>query len=68
EIVHAIRDEMAQKLSDVILRRTELGEGGSPGDECLAACAQMMAKEKGWDRLKTEKEIDEVKAIYKPAQ
>ncbi len=67
EIVHGIRDEMAQKLSDVILRRTELGEGGSPGDECLAACAQMMAKEKGWDRLKTEREIDEVKAIYEPA-
>lgn len=68
EIVHAIRDEMAQKLSDVILRRTEVGEGGYPGDKCLAACAEMMAKEKGWDRLKTEKEIDEVKAIYKPAQ
>lgn len=68
EIMHAIRDEMAQKLSDVILRRTELGEGGYPGDKCLAACAEMMAKEKGWDRLKTEREIDEVKAIYKPAQ
>jgi glycerol-3-phosphate dehydrogenase len=67
EIVHAIRNEMAHKLSDVILRRTELGEGGYPGDKCLAACAEMMAKEKGWDRLKTEREIDEVKAIYEPA-
>lgn len=64
EVVHAIREEMAVKLSDVVLRRTALGAGGHPGEECLKACASIMAKELGWDKARTEQEIRETSNIY----
>ena len=66
EIIHGIREEMAQKLTDVIMRRTELGTGEYPGDEGLKTCARIMAQELGWDRLRVRKEIKEVKSIYTP--
>ncbi|PIP35438.1 MAG: glycerol-3-phosphate dehydrogenase [Desulfobacterales bacterium CG23_combo_of_CG06-09_8_20_14_all_52_9] len=58
EIVHAIRNEMAQKLADVIFRRTDLGTGGYPGDAAFEDCANLMMSEMGWDqdRLRIEKE------------
>ncbi len=66
EIVHAVREEMALTLADCVLRRTELGSAGDPGDECLNACADLMARERGWDHVRREKEIREVKAVYIP--
>jgi glycerol-3-phosphate dehydrogenase len=64
EIVHAVREEMAVKLSDVILRRTSLGAGGHPGEACLKACASMMADELGWSKATKEKEILETAKLY----
>jgi len=52
EVIHGIREEMAQKLSDVIFRRTDLGSVGHPGDECLKTCASIMAAELGWDKTR----------------
>lgn len=66
EILFGIKEEMAQKLSDVILRRTELGSAGYPGDDSLKTCAEIMAKELGWDEKRVQKEIQEVKDIYTP--
>ncbi|MDO8725829.1 MAG: glycerol-3-phosphate dehydrogenase/oxidase [Candidatus Methanoperedens sp.] len=66
EILYGIKEEMAQKLADVILRRTELGTAGYPGDECLKTCASIMAKKLGWNESKIHSEIEEVKAIYTP--
>ena len=62
EVVHGIREEMAVKLSDVVMRRTELGALGSPGEECLRNCASIMAEELGWDLAKTNRELEEVRA------
>ena len=64
EIVHGIREEMAQRLGDVIFRRTELGTAGYPGDTCIATCAAIMATELGWDEEKTQREIAEVRATF----
>lgn len=66
EIIYGVREEMAQKLADVILRRTELGTIGYPGEEVLKVCASIMAKELGWDEFRIQKELEEVKEIYKP--
>jgi glycerol-3-phosphate dehydrogenase len=66
EIVHAARAEMTVKLADVVLRRTDLGTGGYPGDETLRTCAVLMAREKGWDEAAVRQQIDEVTAIYPP--
>ena len=64
EVVHGIREEMAQKLSDVVLRRTDIGAIGHPGDPSLAACAYIMAEEMGWDRSRTIREVDEVEDAF----
>ena len=66
EILHGVREEMAVKLADVVLRRTDLGSAAYPGDDTLATCAEIMGKELGWDRSKVLDEIEEVKAIYTP--
>lgn len=60
EVVHAVRNEMAQTLADVVLRRTDLGTGGYPGRRALEVCARRMARELGWNRQKIQREIDEV--------
>lgn len=65
EVIHAIREEMAEKLDDVVFRRTELGILGHPGESALRACAVIMANEKHWDNSKKEKEIQEVNAKFK---
>ncbi|MBD3287242.1 FAD-dependent oxidoreductase, partial [candidate division KSB1 bacterium] len=68
EIIHGVREEMAQKLSDVILRRTDLGSAMNPGQECLKKAADLMGTELGWDEKRKQQEIDEVNQIYIPAQ
>lgn len=67
EIVHGVQEEMALKLSDLILRRTDLGAAGNPGEACLKEAAQIMGKELNWDAARRQQEIDAVKNIYIPA-
>ena len=64
EVRHGIREEMAQKLSDVIFRRTELGRAGNPGDDCLKTCAAIMAAEMGWDAVRIGQELEEVRGVF----
>jgi glycerol-3-phosphate dehydrogenase len=47
EILHAIREEMACTLEDLLYRRTHLGVGGDPDQSCINACANIMAGEFG---------------------
>src|SRR5207253_5765680 len=49
EVIHAIREEMACTLADIVIRRTELGAAGHPGKEVVAACARIAAGDLGWD-------------------
>ncbi len=67
EAKHAIKEEMALKLSDVIMRRTDLGSAGYPGDETVRDVADLMAKELNWNKAKIKNEVEEVKKIYIPA-
>lgn len=62
EIVHAVREEMAQNLADVVYRRTDLASGAYPGDEALQICAGIMGIEMGWN---TERQAQEVAATKK---
>lgn len=65
QVHYAVREEMALKLSDVILRRTGLGSVGKPDNGILQLCTEIMAAELGWDKRKKEDEVDEVNAVYK---
>ena len=56
-IVHAARHESAVRLSDVVMRRTDLGTLGHPGPEALRFCAEAMAGEMGWGGERRASEI-----------
>jgi glycerol-3-phosphate dehydrogenase len=64
EIVHAIHEEMACKLADVVFRRTDLGTGMDPGDMIIEECADMMSKELDWSHAQKENEIRDVRQKY----
>jgi len=64
EIVHAVRDEMVQKLTDVVMRRTDLGSASAPSTEALKTCASITGEELGWDQKEREGEIQEVLQLY----
>ncbi len=64
EVVHGVRKEMAQTLSDIIFRRTALGTTGHPGTECLQTCVMLMAKEMEWNERRIQSELYETKIEY----
>ncbi len=64
ELVHGIRHEMALKLTDLLLRRTELGSAGHPGDEVLQTCSRLAARELGWDEERRQREVEEAEEAF----
>lgn len=64
QIQYVIQHEMAQKLGDVIFRRTEFGSAGHPGDELLDYSATVMGKEMGWSQDRVEEELAQVRKFY----
>jgi glycerol-3-phosphate dehydrogenase len=64
EVLHGIEHEMAQKLTDIVLRRTDLGTAGHPGNEQLWHCARVMGEKLGWDQTRIRQEVDEVTALF----
>jgi glycerol-3-phosphate dehydrogenase len=60
EVVHAVRQESALHLEDVILRRTDLGTLGYPGAKALQACADLVAAELGWSDAVKQREINAI--------
>jgi glycerol-3-phosphate dehydrogenase len=66
EVVHAVHEEMARKLGDVVFRRTDLGTGEYPGEEVLRVCAGLMAAELGWDEERIERELADVRSAFPP--
>jgi glycerol-3-phosphate dehydrogenase len=65
-VAYAVRHEGAVRLDDVIMRRTELGTLGHPGDATIHACADWMANALNWDATRRQNEIDRM-APYWPA-
>jgi len=66
EVIHAIRGEMALKLSDIVFRRTELGTAECPSLQILQRVAEVAAKELGWDENQKSQEVREVLDCYYP--
>lgn len=64
EIRFAVRHEMAQKLTDVMMRRIELGTAGKASDATIRAVANVMAEELGWDETKVQQEIQDYLNVY----
>jgi glycerol-3-phosphate dehydrogenase len=65
EIVYAVQQEMAVRLSDAVLRRTPLGAAGDPGSEALTVAAHLMGDELGWSAAERRTQIADVATLYK---
>jgi glycerol-3-phosphate dehydrogenase len=57
ELTYAVQNEMALNLSDVILRRTNLGSGAHPGSAALADAAAVLQPLLAWSDAKRREEI-----------
>ena len=66
QVQHAVRDEMAVTLIDVIRRRLDLGSAEYPGDELVNVCAKAMAEELNWGPDKINEEVQAVAELYTP--
>lgn len=64
EVVHAVRQEMAMKLADVVFRRTDLSHAGYPGRAAMKACAETMARELGWNENRVQSEIADTERLF----
>jgi glycerol-3-phosphate dehydrogenase len=64
EVVHAVRHEMAIRLSDIVIRRSGLGAAGHPGHDAVLACARIAAEAHGWDQAKMQEEIQDIDTFY----
>ncbi len=58
EVRYVCRHEMATRLEDIVMRRTEIADGCHPGDECLEYVAGIAAEELGWDQQRKNSEIE----------
>jgi glycerol-3-phosphate dehydrogenase len=66
EVVYAVRAEMAQRLTDIVFRRTELGTAGVPSAEALETAARVMGDALGWSPEQRQNEVATVYSAYAP--
>ena len=64
EILHAVQQEMAISLADVVLRRTACGTLGCPPREKLLEIAAVMAPLRGWNDTQAGFEVDNLRKFY----
>ena len=64
QTLFAVREEMAMKLSDVILRRTDLGTLHRPIKDVLDKMSFYMADELGWSNHRRLNEINDLDDFY----
>ena len=65
EILHAVRHEMAVRLADAVLRRTEAGSAGHPGRQTLEEAARVMGAELGWTDDQRAREVTSAETVYR---
>lgn len=66
EIVHAVREEWAQTIGDVLLRRNALGLSACQGLDCVERVGERMAALLGWDAQRRSREIDAYRREVEP--
>jgi glycerol-3-phosphate dehydrogenase len=62
EVVLAFRDEMAESLSDCLLRRTMVGLNSSAGLNAVEAAAQVAHEHLGWTEERAAREVADYRA------
>lgn len=64
EVVYAVASEMAMRLGDVLLRRTDAGARGHPGDDAVDTAADLMAERLSWTPERRAEEIAAFSRTY----
>jgi len=67
EVLYAVREEMAVTLADALLRRTEAGTRGYPGQDAVQAAATIMGEELGWTEARRAREVQSLGRVYEAA-
>jgi glycerol-3-phosphate dehydrogenase len=62
ELHHAVQDEMAVSLQDVMLRRTGIGTSRCQGEDCAESIGQRMAHLLGWTPRRLDAELEAYQA------
>jgi glycerol-3-phosphate dehydrogenase len=65
EVTHAVCNEMAVRLEDVALRRTDLASGSHPGARALDAVAARMQQLLGWSDRRRMEELNQTDAVLR---
>ena len=65
EVLYAFRRELAQTLSDVLLRRTMVGMGPMVGLDVDEAAARVAIRYLGWDEERAEHEVRDFRSFVK---
>lgn len=60
-VAYAARNEAVVHLTDVLLRRTGIGQLGDPGPAVLESAADIVAAELGWTASQRNRELDEAR-------
>jgi glycerol-3-phosphate dehydrogenase len=63
EIHHAVKQEMAVHLADVVMRRTDMSGDAHPGHEALRFTAQVMAQLLAWSPQRIGQELEHVERV-----
>jgi glycerol-3-phosphate dehydrogenase len=63
-VLHAIREEMAHTLIDVVVRRTGLGATGYPGDGIAKEMAVRMQSALAWSDERRQQELQALRSFY----
>jgi glycerol-3-phosphate dehydrogenase len=58
---YAVREELALRLQDLLLTRTDLAARGELTEELIQWCASMMAAELGWSEKRIHSEVQEAR-------
>lgn len=64
EVVYAVREEMAVRLTDIVFRRTDLATGGYPGRPAFEEAATLAAQELAWSVAKRGAELADVERCF----
>jgi glycerol-3-phosphate dehydrogenase len=64
EVTHAIRNEAARHLDDVLMRRCGIGAAAWPGDDVVARAAEIAGRELDWSEVQRYEEIETLRARY----
>ena len=64
QVTTAMHIEMALTLEDVVMRRTGIGQFGTPSPETLETLSRLMAAEFGWSEERRQREIASLDKWY----